>query len=65
MTLDPFIATTIDELRTIIRDLPDEMKVEVAKGVLLQAKTVRELRALSTFPRHEKLRVVIPSPNPW
>jgi hypothetical protein len=55
------ILTTIDDLRKAIADLPDEMKVEIAEGVGITATTVRELRALGSFPSgHEKLRIVTP-----
>ncbi len=65
-----YAVKTIDELRKVIRDLPDEeMKIEIAEGVRLTAKTVRALRALEHFPSgHEKLRIVTPksgTPKVW
>ena len=39
------------------------MKVEIAEGVSIPAKTVRELRALQSFPSipsDKKLRIVTP-----
>jgi hypothetical protein len=56
-----YTATTIEDLHKQIEDLPDDMRVEVAEGVSIAAKTVRELRALRSFPsRHEKLRIITP-----
>jgi hypothetical protein len=64
MTSYPWIVTTIDQLREVIEDLPDEMKVEIAEGVNVRATTVRDLRALASFPSgHEKLRIVVPRPR--
>jgi hypothetical protein len=56
-----YVVTTIDELRDAIKDLPDEMKVELADGVSIKATKVRELRALGYFPSgHKKLRIITP-----
>jgi hypothetical protein len=53
--------TTIDGVRKAIEGLPGEMKVEIAEGVSIRARTVRELHALEHFPSgHEKLRIVTP-----
>ena len=61
MSFTTYIVTTKKELRDVIEDLPDDMKVEIAEGVSITATTVRELRALENFPSgHEKLRVVTP-----
>jgi hypothetical protein len=61
MTFDPYVVTTIDGLRDVIKNLPEKMGVEIAEGVSITATTVRDLRALGDFPSgHEKLRIVIP-----
>ena len=64
MIFYPYVVMTIDQLRKMIEDLPEEMKVEVADGVSITATTVRELRALGNFPSgHERLRILIPRPR--
>jgi hypothetical protein len=61
MSFTTYIVTTIKELRDVIEDLPDDMKVEIAEGVSITATTVHELRALESFPsRYEKLRIIKP-----
>jgi hypothetical protein len=40
MSFDQYFVTTIDELRKVIKDLPEEMKVEIAEGVSITATTV-------------------------
>jgi hypothetical protein len=64
MTFYPHIVTTTDDLRKLIEDLPDDMKVEVAEGLNIPGNTVGELRALGSIPGgHEKLRILIPRPH--
>jgi len=61
MSFTRYHVTTIDELRTAIEGVPDEMKVEKADGVSFPAITVRELCALRSFPiGHAKLVIVVP-----
>jgi hypothetical protein len=64
MTFYPHVVMTIEDLRKVIEDLPDDMGVEVAEGMSIPAKTVRELRALVNFPSgHERLRILVPRPR--
>jgi hypothetical protein len=63
MTFYPHIVRTVDELRKVIEDYPDHMKVELAEGLDIPAKTVGSLRALGSFPSgYEKLRILLPRP---
>ena len=56
-----YIVTTIENLHEVIKGLPDDMQVQIAEGVYVTAATVRDLRALGSFPgRHERLRIVTP-----
>jgi hypothetical protein len=41
---------TPDEVRRYLAGCPEEMPVEVENGIPVAAKTVAELRALSTWP---------------
>ena len=54
--------SSLEELRKSLVHLPDEMKVEVAPGIAISARTVRDLRASSSFPC--KLRLTRPSGLP-
>jgi len=65
MTFYPSIVTTIEELGTLIKSegLPDDMTVEIAEGVSIVPKTVRELRDLTNLGGHEKLRILVPRPR--
>jgi hypothetical protein len=54
---------SVEGLRKSLAHLPDEMKVEVAPHVKISARTVRDLRALSSIPC--KLRLSRPSGLPY
>jgi hypothetical protein len=45
-----YLPEAISELRTCLRGRPDNMKVEVERGVPVIAKTVADLRSLATWP---------------
>jgi hypothetical protein len=60
MSFDTYVVTTIDDLRKVVEDLPTEMGVEIAEGVSITAATVRQLRAIGSFPSGKKLRVITP-----
>ena len=63
MIFPPRVVMTIEDLHNVIENLPDDMGVEVAEGMSIPAKTVRELRALVNFPSgHERLRILVPRP---
>jgi hypothetical protein len=55
--------SSVEDLRKALVQLPDEMKVEVAPGLAISARTVRDLRALSSIPC--KLRLSWPSGLPY
>jgi hypothetical protein len=63
MSFDTFGVSTIEDLHKVIKELPDDMGVEIADGVSLTAETVRELRELGSLGGHEKLRILIPRPR--
>jgi hypothetical protein len=55
--------SSVEDLRKSLAQFPDEMKVEVAPKLGMSARTVRDLRALSSIPC--KLRLRRPSRLPY
>ena len=52
---------SLEDLRKIISDLPDEMHVEIGSELNLSAKTIGDLRKLPAFPAGVKaLRIIVP-----
>src|SRR5262245_59883990 len=51
-------AKSVAALDIVLRDLPDQMRVEVDSDIGVRAKTVGELRKVKAWP--ENLAVVIP-----
>jgi hypothetical protein len=45
-----FIPKNIDEVREVLIDFPANLEIELEIGVPLDAKTVEDLRLLSTWP---------------
>ena len=45
-----YAANTIEEMQKLLLGYRDNMRVEVETGVAITAKTVADLRALSTWP---------------
>jgi hypothetical protein len=46
---------SVEDLRKSLAHLPDEMKVEVAPDAKISARTVRDLRALTSIPCNLRL----------
>ena len=46
-----YTAKTLDEVRRFLGGCPEDTQVEVEEGIPVTAKTVADLRALSTWPR--------------
>ena len=52
---------SLEDLRKIISDLPDEMHVEIGSELNLSAKTIGDLREAPAFPAGVKaLRIIVP-----
>ena len=54
-----YSANTIEEMHKLIFGYRDNMRVEIEPGVAITAKTVAELRALSTWPEGLALNIHI------
>ena len=54
-----YSANTIEEMHKLLFGYRDNMRVEIEPGVAITAKTVAELRALSTWPEGLALNIHI------
>jgi hypothetical protein len=59
MAFESYVVKTLEELDRVTKDLPDDMKVEIAEGAGITPATVGELRALKIFPTG-RLRIIVP-----
>ena len=50
-----FTPKNIEEVREVLIDLPADLEIELETGVPLDAKTVEDLRLLSTWPHGLRL----------
>ncbi len=54
-----YSANTIEEMHKLLFGYRDNMRVEIGTGVAIAAKTVADLRALSTWPEGLALNIRI------
>ncbi len=54
-----YSANTIEEMQKLLLGYRDNMRVEIGTGVAITAKTVADLRALSTWPEGLVLNIHI------
>jgi hypothetical protein len=54
-----YSANTIEEMKKLLLGYRDNMRVEVETGVALTAKTVADLRAVTTWPEGLALNIHI------
>jgi|GraSoiStandDraft_41_1057321.scaffolds.fasta_scaffold4935061_2 hypothetical protein len=68
MAFESYVVKTLEELDRVIKDLPDDMKVEIAEGAGITPETVGELRALSRYFRLDDSASLFresATPRPW